>query len=122
MRLSTGVAAAALLVIGGSLRADASPISSREWTNVCSSDALSTCASVKLDTNGTLVTLQIENLSGLFGSYENYVFTDISFFNRTATDLPDVVEGAVTTMTGPVRTSNSSNPPPKWEVSNINGS
>jgi len=122
MRVVVAVAAALLLFLGSISRAEASSISYREWSNVCSSGSLTTCASVKIQTEDTLVTLQIENLSGLFGSYENSVFTDISFFNHGSTELPDAVEGAVTNMTGPTRTSNVSSPPPSWTVSNMNGS
>ena len=122
MRFGVVVAAFMLLVGGIGRAADAAPISYREWTNVCGPEVFNTCASVTLKTDGNLVTLGIENLSGLFGSYENFVITSISFFNNSVLGLPDVVDGPVTTMTGPVRTSNSSNPPPVWSVSNIGGS
>jgi len=121
MRFGVVVAAFALLVGGLCHAAEAAPISHREWTNICGPDAFGTCATVTLKTEGNLVTLGIENLSGLFGSYENFVFTNISFFNDGLLDLPEVVEGPVTTMTGPVRTTNRDNPPPTWTVSNING-
>jgi|SRR3954468_3891764 hypothetical protein len=122
MRFIVAVAAALLLFLGSLPRAEAAPITYREWSNVCSPGALTTCASVKLGTEGTLATLQIENLSGLFGSYENFVITGISFFNLGSAELPDVVDGPVSTMTGPKRTANTDNPPPSWTVSNISGS
>src|SRR6188508_1211919 len=99
MRFGMVMAAVVLLLGGSSYRAEASPISYREWSNICSGDVVSACASVTLKTDGTLVTLQIENLSGLPGSdsYGNYLFTNISFFNRSQADIPDVVEGTATT-------------------------
>jgi hypothetical protein len=96
----------------------------REWLNVCGAalPGLTTCASVKVQVVGNNVTLWVKNLSGLYGSYKNFVFTSISFFNGTGgSGIPDVVEGNVTTMTGPYRTSNGTNPPPKWKVSNVPG-
>ncbi|WP_325307858.1 PEP-CTERM sorting domain-containing protein [Longimicrobium sp.] len=92
--------------------------------NVCGAalPGLTTCASVKLQVVGNNVTLWVKNLSGLYGSYQNFVFTSISFFNANAANgIPDAVEGNVTTMTGPYRTSNASNPPPSWAVVNNGG-
>ncbi|HEX6750656.1 MAG TPA: PEP-CTERM sorting domain-containing protein [Longimicrobium sp.] len=97
----------------------------REWLNICGPGlpGLTTCGSVKLLVSGTTVTLSIQNLSGLYGSYQNFVWTSISFFNLNEDNLiPDAVEGTVTTMDGPYRTSNSSNPPPKWKITNVPGS
>src|SRR4051794_30455178 len=119
MRFVVAVAAALLLFLGSLPRAEAAPIT---WSNICSSGPLTTCASVKLETTGNVATLQIENLSGLFGSYENFVITGISFFNLGSAEIPDVVEGPVSFMNGPKRASNVSNPPPSWTVSNISGS
>jgi hypothetical protein len=118
MRFVVAVAAALLLSLGSLPRAEAAPIT---WSNICSSGPLTTCASVKLDTAGDVATLQIKNLSGLYGSYENFVITGISFFNLGSTEIPDVIEGVVT-MSGPTRTSNAGNPPPSWTVANISGS
>src|SRR3954462_15615493 len=122
MRFIVAVAAALLLFLGSLPRAEAAPITYREWSNICSTGPLTTFASVKLGTEGTLATLQIKNLSGLFGSYENFVITGISFFNLGSAEIPDVVQGPVSTMTGPKRTANADNPPPSWTVSNISGS
>jgi hypothetical protein len=96
----------------------------REWLDICGPGlpGLTTCGSVKLQVVGTSVTLWVKNLSGLYGSYQNFVWTSISFFNANpANQIPDAVEGLVTTMTGPSRTANGANPPPKWEVKNQPG-
>jgi MYXO-CTERM domain-containing protein len=119
------VAAAVLALSAATVNPAHATAGYREWMNVCGAalPGLTTCASVKLQVVGNNVTLWVKNLSGLYGSYQNFVFTSISFFNGTGgSGIPSAVEGNVTTMTGPYRSSNPANPPPKWVVSNESGS
>ncbi|HEU4451475.1 MAG TPA: PEP-CTERM sorting domain-containing protein [Longimicrobium sp.] len=120
------VSAAAVLALSAAATDPAhAAVSSRTWLNMCGGNlpGITTCASVKLHVNGNLVTLSIQNLSGNYGSANSFIFTSISFFNANpAFGIPDAVEGNVTTMDGPYRTSNGSTPPPKWKVDNQNGS
>jgi PEP-CTERM motif-containing protein len=122
------VAAAVLAVLCAATANPAHAATSyREWLNFCGGTGplpgITTCGSVKLQVVDTHVTLWVQNLSGLYGSYQNFVFTSISFFNANpAGTMPNAVGGTVTTMDGPYRTDNSSNPPPKWTVTNIGGS
>ena len=114
-----------LLAVAGNASAD--DISYREWLNFCGPGVpgVTTCGSLQMQVNNTtnVATLSVQNLSGLYGSYENFVFTSISFFNGAGSSalIPDAVEGTVTSMSGPTRTSNGSTPPPFWVVDNVNG-
>jgi hypothetical protein len=118
------LSAAAVLALSAAATDPAhATVSERTWLNMCGGNlpGITTCASVKLHVNGNLVTLSIQNLSGNYGSASSFIFTSISFFNAApAFGIPGVVEGNVTTMDGPRRTSNGSTPPPSWEVKNRN--
>ena len=124
MRRNVVVAAAVALFSAVSAGRAEAATSSREWLDVCGAalPGLTTCASVKVFVNDNTVTLWVQNLSGLYGSYQNFVFTQIAFFNAGAGTIPGAVEGQVSTMTGPTQTGNSSTPPPFWQVVNNGGS
>jgi hypothetical protein len=120
------VAAAVLALLCAATAKPANAATSyREWLNYCGGSGLpgmTMCGSVKVQVVDNQVTLWVQNLSGLYGSYQNFVFTSISFFNANpAVQIPDVVEGTVSSMSGPVRTANSSNPPPSWKLTNQPG-
>lgn len=126
MRRKTALAAAVLAL--GAATADpahAASVSERTWLNFCGGNlpGITTCASIKLKVVDNLVTLSIQNLSGNYGSASSFIFTSISFFNGAGgAEIPEVVEGPVGSMAGPYRTTNGSNPPPWWEINDINGS
>jgi len=123
------VAAVAALALSAATAdpAHAASVSERTWLNLCGGvsplPGVTMCASVKLTVVDNLVTLSIQNLSGQYGSAPGFIFTSISFFNANAgATAPDVVEGTVSSMDGPYRTVNGTNPPPWWEVNDTGGS
>ena len=84
--------------------AHAASVSERTWLNFCGGNlpGITMCASVKLKVVDNLVTLSIQNLSGNYGSASSFIFTSISFFNGAGgAEPPDVVEGPVSSMSGP---------------------
>lgn len=120
---SNGRTAAVALLASVVMAAPAHAVTSKSWTNICGGNlpVLTTCASITLDVIGTQVTLRIKNLTGTYGSYENFVFTSIDLYN-----VPVAVDALndkqpVTHMEGPYRTSNPTNPPPWWTVFNYKG-
>lgn len=104
----TGLAALAALGVASPARADGFKV----W-DVCGGNAFNTCASVRIDVVGTVVTMRVWNLSGLFGTYGGTVFTGIGLFNVPTT--VDATEGLVSAMSGPVRTGDT---PSTWYVQN----
>lgn len=104
-----GLAVVMLAFTAGSVRA---ADGSASWLNICGGSTFNTCASVNLSVSGTTVTLQVKNLSGLFGSYANTIFTGIGLYNLPAGVL---AVGSTTTMSGPVRAGDS---PQAWGINN----
>src|SRR5262245_13515129 len=69
------VAAAVLALCAATVQPAHADPGYREWLNICGPGlpGLTTCGSVKLQVVGTSVTLWVKNLSGLYGSYQNFV-------------------------------------------------
>jgi len=60
----------------------AAPAQGQSWngTVVCGGNSFRTCASVSVSITGNVVTMNVWNLSGLEGTYNNTLFTKIGFF------------------------------------------
>ncbi|HEX8906261.1 MAG TPA: PEP-CTERM sorting domain-containing protein [Longimicrobiaceae bacterium] len=124
------VAAAVLALLCAATANPANAATSyREWLNFCGGTGpipgLTMCGSVKLQVVDNHVQLWVQNLSGMAGSgsYQNFVFTSISFFNANpAGFMPNAIQGTVQNMSGPYRTSNAGTPPPpSWTITNTGG-
>ena len=128
MRRKAVAAAVLAMLCAASARPAHAATSYREWLNFCGGSGplpgVTMCGSVKLQVVNTHVQLWVQNLSGLYGSYQNFVFTSISFFNANpAGFMPNAIGGTVQNMSGPYRTSNAGTPPPpSWTVANNGGS
>ena len=103
-----GLIALAMLGVAPAARAGGFKV----W-NVCGGNTFNTCASVRVDVVGTLVTMSVRNLSGLFGTYGGTVFTGIGLFNVPTS--VDATQSQVSAMSGPVRTGDS---PAAWYIRN----
>lgn len=117
MRRKTALAAAVLALAAATADpAHAAAVSERTWLNMCGGNlpGITTCASVKLQVVGNMVTLSIKNLSGNYGSASSFIFTSISFFSTTSTPIPGV-SANVSGMTGPVWDENPADPD-SWTV------
>jgi hypothetical protein len=105
MVLAAGLVAAS----AGSARADGFV----NYGTICGGNSFNTCAAVTLTVTGNLVTMTVQNLSGLLGTYAGTVFTGIGLFN-----VPAGVNAAssTVTVTGPARPGDS--PPGSWTLAN----
>lgn len=111
MKLPAIVVTAALLVASaGSARADGFV----DYGTLCGGNSFNTCAAVTVTVTGNLVTMTVQNLSGLLGgTYAGTVFTGIGLFN-----VPAGVSaaGSTVTVSGPARPGDS--PPGTWTLAN----
>jgi len=78
----------------------AQPTRAQLWngTVVCGGSSFSVCASVSVTVTGNVVTMDVWNLSGLYGSDPNTLFTRIGFYG-SGTAGAAAVQGSLT-MTG----------------------